>query len=90
MDMKKLAIILVIILLVIFLLNTVRTVAMEVTMATMVDYFNSQYAKLTSAEINEVAKRLPQKDFTDAGTIVRQFGAFARVITVVDDVLSER
>ena len=88
--MKNLAVILMVVLMMIFLFNTLRTVAVEVTMAAMVDYFNLQYAKLTSAEITEVGNRLPKRDFDDAGTIVRQFGAFARVISTIDDVISER
>jgi len=91
--MKKLAISLLVVLIVIFILNATRTVAIEktdMTLALMVDYFNTQFAKLTEAEKDRVFSILPQKDFTNGSLFIKQFAAFCRVITAMDSVLAER
>lgn len=91
--MKKLVVILIVILLGIFLLNATRTSALEktdMTLALMVDYFNTQFAKLTETEKDRVSSILPQKDFTDGSTFINQFASFCRVISAMDSVLAER
>ena len=91
--MKKLAVILLVVLIGIFLLNATRTVAIEytdITLAKMVDHFNIQYAKLTEGEKDKVSSLLPQKDFTDGGIFIKQFAAFCRVISAVNTVIAER
>lgn len=91
--MKKLAVILLVVLIGVFLLSGTRTVAIEtkdVTVAVMVEHFNAQFAKLTEAEIDKVASLLPQKDFTDGSLFINQFAAFCRVITAVDGVIAGR
>lgn len=91
--MKKLAVILLVVLIGIFVLNATRTVAIEktdMTLALMIDYFNTQFAKLTEAEIDKVALLLPQKDFTDGSLFMNQFAAFCRVIVAMDSVIAER
>jgi len=91
--MKKLAVSLLVVLIVMFILNATRTVAIEktdMTLALMVDYFNTQFAQLTVAEKDKVSSRLSQKDFTDGALFIRQFAAFCRVITAMDSVIAER
>lgn len=91
--MKKLAVILLVVLIGIFVLNATRTVAIEttdITLALMVEHFNAQFAKLTKAEIDKVASLLPQKDFADGSLFVNQFAAFCRVISAVDAVIAGR
>ncbi|MBA7519192.1 hypothetical protein ES705_11267 [subsurface metagenome] len=92
--MKKLAVLLLVVLIGIFLLNATRTVAIErytdITLALMVDHFNAQFAKLTKAEIDKVASLLPGKDFENGSLFINQFAAFCRVITAVDAVIAER
>lgn len=49
--MKKVAVVLLIVLLGVFLLNGLRTVVVEVTVATMVEHFNKQFARLTDLRL---------------------------------------
>jgi len=92
--MKKLAVILIVVLIGIFFLNATRTVAIEkytdITLALMVDHFNIQFAKLTEAEKDKVSSLLPQKDFTDGSLFLNQFAAFCRVMSTMDSVIAER
>lgn len=91
--MKKLAVILIVVLIGIFLLNATRIVAIEttdITLALMIEHFNTQFAKLTEAEKDKVSSLLPQKDFADGSLFVNQFAAFCRVISAVDAVIAER
>jgi len=91
--MKKLAISLLVVLIVIFILNATRTGAIEkkdFTLALMVDHFNTQFAKLTKSEIDKVSLLLPGKDFENGSKFINQFAAFCRVIVAVDSVISDR
>ena len=91
--MKKLAVILIVVLLLLFTLNAVKTVALEpeeITVNAMINHFNTQFAKLTDDEMNKVVLLLPQKDFVDAGLFCNQFAAFCRVVVAVDKVITER
>ena len=91
--MKKLAISLLVILIVMFILNAEKTGAIEktdFTLALMVDHFNTQFAKLTKSEIDKVSSLLPGKDFENGSLFINQFAAFCRVIVAVDSVIAER
>ncbi|MBA7576867.1 hypothetical protein ES708_18709 [subsurface metagenome] len=92
--MKKLSLVLVVVLIGIFLLSTPKIVAIgtytDITLAQMIDHFNTQFARLSSTEIDRVASLLPQKDFTDGSLFMNQFAAFCRVLNTINSVIAER
>ena len=93
--MKKLAVILIVVLLGIFLLNVMQMqmnakVYPEQTMGLIVGTLNENIQKMSSAEIDLLYNRCSSVDITDATRLVALWGALLRVTTESVNIISER
>ena len=93
--MKKLALVLVVILLGIFLLNAMQMqmnakIHPEQTMGLIFGRLNENLQKMTSAEKDLLVSRCGDKDISDATTLIGLWGALLRVSTESMNIMSER
>ena len=88
--MKKLTLIIIIILLGIFLLNTAKTVAVEMTLGSIFNWLNSNYGKLSSSELATLERRVGTSTIREATNLISEWGCLLEVSTAVQQILNER
>jgi len=93
--MKKLALVLVVILLGIFLLNAMQMqlgakIYPEQTMGYVFGICNENFQKMTSAEQSLLVSRCGAKDIENATILIELWGSLLRVATESSRIISER
>ena len=90
--MKKLAILLIAVLVGILFINTLPSpsTAEELTLHYMIELLNDNISKLTESEMDILERRLPPEDFDNAIILMNQWTALLRVSTEAGNIIAER
>ena len=90
--MKKLAIMLIIVLAVIFFVNILPDTSktQDLTLASMLSIYNAQFNSMTVNEVNRLAERITTEELADAKIFMRQYRALIKIATEANKIISER
>ena len=90
--MKKLAILLIAVLVGILFINTLPSpsTAEELTLYYVIELLNDNISKLTESEMDILERRLPPEDFDNAIILMNQWTALLRVSTEAGNIIAER
>ena len=90
--MKKLAIMLIIVLAVIFFVNILPDTSktQDLTLASMLSIYNAQFNSMTVNEVNRLAERITTEELADAKIFMRQYRALIKIATEANKIILER
>ena len=90
--MKKLAIMLIIVLAVIFFVNILPDTSktQDLTLASMLSIYNAQFNSMTADEVNRLAERITTEELADAKIFMRQYRALIKIAMEANKIILER